>query len=81
MTCQPRLETHQHHITREPMRFLVFDTTDFMRNGKPYRITATRLAEGLTYHTVKNEAGERREMEMQEMIKWLGTKPAGKEQL
>jgi hypothetical protein len=42
MTCQPRLETHQHHITRDAMRFLVFDTTDFERNGKPYRITATR---------------------------------------
>jgi len=71
MTCQPRLETHQHHITRDAMRFLVFDTTDFERNGKPYRITATRLAEGLTYHTVKNEAGDAKEMEMQEMIKWL----------
>jgi hypothetical protein len=63
------------------MTFLVFDTPDFARSDKKYRIIATRLAEGLTYHTVKNEAGERREMEMQEMIKWLGTKPAGKEQL
>ena len=71
MTCQPRLETLQHHITRDAMRFLVFDTTDFERNGKPYRIITTRLADGLTYHTVKNEAGDAKEMEMQEMIKWM----------
>jgi nitroreductase len=30
--CQPRLQTLQHHITKQPMRFVVFDTPDFERN-------------------------------------------------
>jgi hypothetical protein len=73
-----RIQTLTHHITKQPIRMLVFDKPEFERNGKQYRIIATRLASGQTWHTIVNEANETKEMEMQEMIKWLGVKEAAK---
>jgi len=70
--CTPRRQTLPHHITKDPMHYVVFDTPDFKHNGRSYQIIATRLASGETWHTVKNDKGELKEMENQMILKWLG---------
>lgn len=67
----PTLTTLTHWITKKPYKFLVFDTPDFTVSGRRYRIIATQLKNGETWHTIKNiDTRETREIEQAAMHKW-----------
>jgi hypothetical protein len=70
--CTPRRESIRHHIRKDLDHYAVFDTPDFKHNGRSYRIIATRKANGETWHTVKNDKGELKEIENLKILKWLG---------